>query len=677
MFARPVKGSHSRADNEGMRRLVDHWWLAGLALVLAVIGLTCALYVRESDLHHQQQRAAQRQAVTVLSESVDDVLARETALARVVGTIPGSVAARWPVLSNIVMSQPLANSAGFIEPVRERDRAAFRRRTGIQLVESRKPGVVRPAARRPLHLVLTADQQAGPGPPPLGLDIAANPLRLTLLSHAARTGLQVATPPIKFLARKRPARGVLVYDAVRDRRGRLKGWVSAAYETQQLESMVTTHMPGVHLIIRDGASTLISDPRAMTGHPAVIAVAGRRWSVWASVPLEGISAVPWLVLSLGLTLAAAVALILRQAASGARRSTRELEQRDAEEAALGRIATLVAQGESPGVVFTSVAEQVATLLNSCTAAVSRFDAASNRGIVLGGWSDEGQDLTGVAYPLDGVTASAEVFRTGRPARTTAGYGSSADPTGALMSTLGGKDGVAAPVTVAGELWGAVGAVYGEDLVPANVEVRLERFASLVGLAISNADAWDRLARQASSDPLTGIANRRTFRERLGAEVARAQRYGRYLSLVLMDLDHFKAVNDLYGHQGGDRVLVLFAQLLSAHSREGELVARIGGEEFAWLMPETDQRGAHTAAERVRRAFEGSPCEDIGRVTVSAGVCSTETAGDADTLVRDADRAMYWAKESGRNMTFLCPAEARSPLGDETTAAPSAAAGAAD
>ncbi|HEX3831659.1 MAG TPA: diguanylate cyclase, partial [Solirubrobacteraceae bacterium] len=588
------------------------------------------------------------------------------------GTLPGPLQARWPVLSNIVMSQTLANSTAFTQPVSERDRTTFERRTGLRLVESPKPGVIRVAARRPLHLVVTASRRIGPGQAPLGIDLAANPLRRALLLEAARTGQQLATPPVAFLTRKQPTRGVVAYVAVRGRGGRLIGWVSASYETQQLASMVTAQMPTVHLTIRDGANTLIPGPGG-TGHPAVIAVAGRRWSVWATVPQAGISAVPWLVLSLGLALTGVVMLILRRAATGARQSSRELEQRDAEEAALGRIATLVAQGEAPDVVFRSVAEQVATLINSCTAAVSRFDVAANQGTLVGGWSDEGLDLATVPFALDGATASAEVFRTGRPARTEAGYASKSDPITAMMTPVRGKDGVAAPITVAGKLWGALGATYPENLIPASVELRLERFASLVGLAISNADAWDRLERQASTDPLTGIANHRTFHERLTDEVARAERYGRHLSLVFMDLDHFKAVNDVHGHQSGDRVLVLFAQLLSAHSREGELVARIGGEEFAWLMPDTDEDGAHAAADRVREAIETTPFENIGRITLSAGVCSTERAPGADALMHDADRALYWAKDSGRNLTMLYTDETP----DRATAVRDAGPGRAD
>ena len=656
-----------------MRRLVGHWWLVGSGLLVAVIVLTFVLYAGETGRHNQQQRATEHQAVASLGSSVHDVLAREVALARVVGTLPGPLRARWPVLSNIVMSQTLADSTAFIQPVSEGARTTFERRTGLRLVESATPGVIRVATRRTLHLVVTAYRGIGPGQAPLGIDLAANPLRRTLLLDAARTGQQLATPPVEFLARRRPTRGVVAYVAVRGRDGHLMGWVSAAYETQQLASTVTARMPGVHLTIRDGASTLIAGPRG-GGHPMVIAVAGRRWSVWAVVRQAGISAVPWLVLSLGLALTAVVMLILRRAASGTRRSTQALERRDAEEAALGRITTLVAQGEAPDIVFRSVAEQVAVLLDSCTAAVSRFDVAANQGTVLGGWSDEGLDLTSVPFALDGVTASAEVFRTGRPARTTAGYVSKSDPMTALMRTHRSRDGVAAPITVAGKPWGALGAAYRENLIPADVESRLLRFASLVGLAISNADAWDRLERQASTDPLTGIANRRTFRERLAEEVARAERYERHLSLSIIDLDHFKAVNDAHGHAGGDRVLVLFAQLLSAHSREGELVARIGGEEFAWLMPETDEHGARIAADRVREAVETTPFENIGRVTLSAGVCSTERTRGADALVRDADRALYWAKDSGRNMTMVYADE---PPDQASAAALSAAPGLPD
>jgi diguanylate cyclase (GGDEF)-like protein len=226
--------------------------------------------------------------------------------------------------------------------------------------------------------------------------------------------------------------------------------------------------------------------------------------------------------------------------------------------------------------------------------------------------------------------------------------------------LGASAGIAAPITVAGNLWGALGASYGPGPIPAGAEARLERFASLVGLAISNADARDRLERQASTDPLTGIADRRAFDERLSAEVARAQRYKRDLSLAIIDVDNFKAVNDLHGHPAGDRVLVGFAQRLNAQSRAGELVARIGGEEFAWLMPETDHNAAHAAASRVREAVESTPFGDVGKVTISAGIRSNTQARTVEELLRFADQALYSAKEGGRNTSVYTPKTQRGP-----------------
>jgi diguanylate cyclase (GGDEF)-like protein len=158
--------------------------------------------------------------------------------------------------------------------------------------------------------------------------------------------------------------------------------------------------------------------------------------------------------------------------------------------------------------------------------------------------------------------------------------------------------------------------------------------------------------RAATDPLTAIANHRTFHDRLRTEIERARRYDRQLSVVLLDLDDFKAINDTHGHQTGDRILVEVAQHLATQAREGELVARIGGEEFAWLLPETDEHGAYDAAERIRRTIETTPLANVGTITLSAGVCSSEHGRDASQLLRRADHALYRAKERGRNNTCV-------------------------
>ncbi len=151
-----------------------------------------------------------------------------------------------------------------------------------------------------------------------------------------------------------------------------------------------------------------------------------------------------------------------------------------------------------------------------------------------------------------------------------------------------------------------------------------------------------------TDHLTGLANRREFDDRLIAEVERAHRHGRELSLVILDLDHFKDINDAHGHAAGDLVLAHVAAELGRLARLGELVARVGGEEFAWLLPEADLAEATWAAERARRAIAGSPAPGGHRVTLSAGACSLDEDGDARDLYRRADAALYRAKADGRN-----------------------------
>jgi len=163
-----------------------------------------------------------------------------------------------------------------------------------------------------------------------------------------------------------------------------------------------------------------------------------------------------------------------------------------------------------------------------------------------------------------------------------------------------------------------------------------------------------LERLATTDPLTGLANHRSFHERLGFEAARAVRHGRPLSLAILDLDHFKLVNDRYGHPAGDEVLREVAARLLRLARAGELIARVGGEEFAWVLPDTDAAGAQAAAERARAAVRGQPVPPAGTVTLSAGVCDLAHASDVAGLYRRADEALYLAKRGGRDRTVRHP-----------------------
>ena len=160
-------------------------------------------------------------------------------------------------------------------------------------------------------------------------------------------------------------------------------------------------------------------------------------------------------------------------------------------------------------------------------------------------------------------------------------------------------------------------------------------------------------RLASTDGLTELSNHRTFQERLSQEVDRANRYRRPLSLVMLDVDHFKIYNDTYGHPQGDMILREVARLLREMSRTSDIVARYGGEEFALILPETDcasaQKIGHRLREHIERhAFPGEQRLPGGTLTISLGVATHTLAGTKEALVQSADVALYQAKRAGRN-----------------------------
>ncbi|PZA13374.1 sensor domain-containing diguanylate cyclase [Rhodopseudomonas palustris] len=161
-----------------------------------------------------------------------------------------------------------------------------------------------------------------------------------------------------------------------------------------------------------------------------------------------------------------------------------------------------------------------------------------------------------------------------------------------------------------------------------------------------------LARQAATDALTGLFNRMTFNERLDEELARSERSGRPFSLVLFDIDHFKEVNDIYGHPMGDQVLIRLSQTVAASVRRADLLVRWGGEEFALLLADTDAQAAYETANKLRLLVAHTLFEQVGTVTASFGVAQVLPGDNAETLVARADNALYRAKLNGRNRAEL-------------------------
>jgi diguanylate cyclase (GGDEF)-like protein len=164
---------------------------------------------------------------------------------------------------------------------------------------------------------------------------------------------------------------------------------------------------------------------------------------------------------------------------------------------------------------------------------------------------------------------------------------------------------------------------------------------------------DEMRQLAETDPLTGLFNRRAFRERLDRELARAGRANTVVSCLMLDIDHFKALNDTYGHDLGDRVLVQLADLLRREQRAMDVLARLGGEEFVVLLPETGIRGARIYAERILRKINAAmlgTSENPAQITVSIGIATfpDERVTDPDSLLRLADVNLLRAKADGRN-----------------------------
>jgi diguanylate cyclase (GGDEF)-like protein/PAS domain S-box-containing protein len=159
-----------------------------------------------------------------------------------------------------------------------------------------------------------------------------------------------------------------------------------------------------------------------------------------------------------------------------------------------------------------------------------------------------------------------------------------------------------------------------------------------------------LERLARTDSLTALANRHVLQEALEREAGRRSTDKRQLALVLLDLDHFKEINDRLGHPAGDTVLVEVARRLERTVRAGEVLARVGGEEFAWLLPASNADEAIAAADRARAEIASRPFGRAGALTMSAGVGLVFTPSDGDALYRMADRALYEAKQRGRNRT---------------------------
>jgi diguanylate cyclase (GGDEF)-like protein len=223
----------------------------------------------------------------------------------------------------------------------------------------------------------------------------------------------------------------------------------------------------------------------------------------------------------------------------------------------------------------------------------------------------------------------------------------------------GSERIAFPLRVGSTDFGSL--VLSSDSFDADQVEAAASLAAQVVVALDNARLHRLVERQAMVDSLTGLANRRSLEETLRLELARAGRFGDTVSVVLADLDKFKAVNDRFGHAAGDEVLKAFAAALRETVRESDVAGRWGGEEFALVLSGTDAEGGARLAERARSSLEGTavrmPDGTLLHVTASFGVASFPESRELGELLAAADSALYEAKREGRNRVVVAPESA--------------------
>ena len=223
----------------------------------------------------------------------------------------------------------------------------------------------------------------------------------------------------------------------------------------------------------------------------------------------------------------------------------------------------------------------------------------------------------------------------------------------LVSQMNSKSCTIVPLHKDQENFGCVIVTSERDGITDTESNFLRLFANQIELAITVAGLFEEVKKQAITDPLTGIYNRRYFEDNIVKEAERSLRLKQPFSVISMDLDYLKRINDTHGHQFGDLAIRTIANVLKKEARSIDIPARIGGEEFNLLLPGVDSKGATIAAERIRKSIENQVLDTIGGITASIGVATfLEHSDRIDELIELADQAMYKAKVNGRNQVQI-------------------------
>ncbi len=349
-------------------------------------------------------------------------------------------------------------------------------------------------------------------------------------------------------------------------------------------------------------------------------------------------------ITIGERTASLVSLVLLKfkAVEAARRQAQEAET-------LRQAAAMVTSSLDVKAVIERILDELQKVIPYDSASIQLLKDGALEIVGGRGWEDP-QQVLGLRFPLDGSNPNTVVMQTLEPLllRDTSFYPSFKNPPHhRIRSWLG------VPLLAHGRALGLLAIdSHREDFFTLEHVQLVSAFAGQVALALENARRYEETQAQALTDPLTGLYNRRGLIELGKIELARAQRQGKPFSAIILDIDHFKRVNDTYGHPIGDQVLQVIAQRCQKGLRELDLIGRYGGEEFLVFLPETDWKTAFAIANRLRLLIaEVAIPTRAGplRVTISLGVSQHVDADNGlDGMIERADQALYQAKAQGRN-----------------------------
>ncbi|HEX3616728.1 MAG TPA: diguanylate cyclase [Solirubrobacteraceae bacterium] len=330
----------------------------------------------------------------------------------------------------------------------------------------------------------------------------------------------------------------------------------------------------------------------------------------------------------------------------------------AEQGALQRAASAVIRGKDADHIFQLVSSDLAQLLGISLVNVSRYDSETSA-TVLGTWDDGtvGGFERGVAQVFDVDGGFAQVLASRSVVRN------NSLPESSLARSRGCKSTLLAPIMIDGAPWGVISLASPDpNAFKRADEQRIQAFAEMLARIVTSLDDRARLETEALTDQLTGLPNHRAVHQRLRADLAAAARHAAPLSVAMIDVDNFKEINDRHGHDRGDAVLGFVAECMRRVSRANDTVGRLGGDEFMWILPDTNSSDAVKAVERARELIAHG--RGLDAATTSVGICDTISTSDPAELVRRADVALYASKASGRNQVTLYDAEVAEALDAE-------------